>query len=187
MHPANAPMENVTESTKNDTEKCISMTKQEDNLCGEFVWNIKNLSGKLNTARIGIDREIYSDPFYSHKNGYRMCLRVEFDRYYGVHIHWCLMRGPFDDDLEWPFKYDVTICIIDQQTGNVHQSKTITYIDRPNDDCWRKPANERNSEIACIITNSRYRNNQLSIKPMVSPHQNDPKPTYYNNPLYVSC
>ena len=50
----------------------------------------------------------YSPPFYSHKGGYKMCLKVYANgcgdgkgTHVSVYIY--LMKGEFDDNLEWPF------------------------------------------------------------------------------------
>ena len=56
----------------------------------------------------------YSDPFYSHKKGYKMCLHVKAsglgtnlrDRSVSVFIH--LMQGTYDDELPWPIKKLIT-------------------------------------------------------------------------------
>ena len=50
----------------------------------------------------------YSPPFYTHHEGYKMCVRIYTNsyskrkgEYTSVCIH--LMKGEFDDELKWPF------------------------------------------------------------------------------------
>ena len=72
-----------------------------------------------------------SPAFYTHQQGYRMCLEVYPNGYgdgQGMHvtIYTCLMRGTFDGGLKWPFRGDVTIQI-DDQAGEKHDEKVFTY------------------------------------------------------------
>ena len=72
-----------------------------------------------------------SPAFYTHQQGYRMCLQVypngNFDGK-GTHVsvYTCLMRGAFDDELKWPFRGDVTVQIVDQ-AGQKHHEKLVPY------------------------------------------------------------
>ena len=61
-----------------------------------------------------------SRPFYTHSQGYKMCLRVTANGEgsgKGTHITVAvyLMKGEFDDQLEWPFRGDITIQLLNQQ------------------------------------------------------------------------
>ena len=72
-----------------------------------------------------------SPAFYTHQRGYRMCLLVlpygfGDGRRTHVSIFTCLMRGPFDCGLKWPFRGDVTIQIVDQ-AGEKHHRKVVPY------------------------------------------------------------
>ena len=71
----------------------------------------------------------YSPPFYSHLGGYKMCLSVDANGYgdgKGTHVSVFvyLMRGEFDDDLQWPFCGDITVELHHQQSAH----KTITEV-----------------------------------------------------------
>ena len=73
----------------------------------------------------------FSPAFYTHQRGYRMCLRVcpnGIGDGQGTHvsIFTCLMRGPFDGGLKWPFRGDITIQIVDQ-AGEKHHEKVVHY------------------------------------------------------------
>ena len=83
--------------------------------------------------------EVWHSPaFYTHPRGYRMCLLVNPNGYgvvLGTHvsISTCIMRGPFDADLKWPFRGDVTIQIVNQAGEDNHQERVIPYTDRTPD------------------------------------------------------
>lgn len=77
----------------------------------------------------------YSEPFYSHACGYKLCLRVDLSSSSSdsgplrFSIHACLMKGEFDTELEWPVKAKVTIQIQDQgpEDSHIRRSKTISW------------------------------------------------------------
>lgn len=128
--------------------------KQERLDFGEFVWKIENFSIQRIKAQLWDETEIFSDPFYSHKNGYRMCLSVDPDGEYAleygdknnVHlgVYFYIMRGPLDNALQWPFRHSVTLALVDQQTGLDKYSDTTEYGDAPDHINWNKPTTEKN-------------------------------------------
>ena len=73
-----------------------------------------------------------SHPFYTHPQGYKMCLRVSANGQgsgKGTHITVAvyLMKGEFDNQLEWPFRGDITIQLLNQQGGDKdHCMRTIS-------------------------------------------------------------
>ncbi len=68
---------------------------------------------------------IYSSPFYSSPNGYKMRARLYFNgdgTAKGTHLSlfFVLMRGENDGILEFPFNYKVTFCLYDQTPQQRH-------------------------------------------------------------------
>ena len=53
---------------------------------------------------------VYSPAFYTHPQGYRMCVHVAVDGN-GAHLSFFIhmMHGPFDNHLKWPFRGYITI------------------------------------------------------------------------------
>ena len=92
-------------------------------------------SGKLVMAKFEQHRRQSGDhwvshPFYTHTQGYKMCLRVTANGEgsgKGTHITVVvyLMKGEFDDQLEWPFRGDITIRLLSQQGDGGHYARTI--------------------------------------------------------------
>ena len=78
------------------------------------------------------DDDVYLPGFYTHSNGYRMCVGV-VPRGIGdgqgthVSIFTYLQKGQFDDHLKWPFRGRVTIQIVNQAEDNNHFEVTIPY------------------------------------------------------------
>ena len=74
----------------------------------------------------------HSPHFYTHPNGYKMCLRVYPNGYVygpgkGTHlsVFVFLMKGEFDDQLKWPFQGEITIQLVNQKEDKDHVVKTL--------------------------------------------------------------
>ncbi|XP_065901501.1 TNF receptor-associated factor 4-like [Dysidea avara] len=81
----------------------------------------------------------YSNSFYSHYNGYKMCLRVDCngdgdakDTHLSVFL--CLMKGPHDNKLTWPLREEFKVKLLNQISDCEHYSDTIDYDDNKGDD-----------------------------------------------------
>ena len=79
-----------------------------------------------------IDDRWYSPPFYTHPQGYKMCLCVYTNgsgKGKGTHVSVFayLMRGEFDDHLKWPFQDHVTVAMLNQLKDNHHSIRTIEF------------------------------------------------------------
>lgn len=72
-----------------------------------------------------------SPPFYTHAQGYKMCLRVAANgkgcgKETHISVEVCLMKGEFDDQLEWPFKGNIAIQLLNQQqSDDGHYTRTV--------------------------------------------------------------
>ena len=67
-----------------------------------------------------------SKPFYSGiQPSYQLCLSVQASRN-PVSVYACLMRGKFDDLLDWPFNADITIKLVNHGRGR-DWVKTILF------------------------------------------------------------
>ena len=73
----------------------------------------------------------YSEPFFSHLNGYKFCLRVRAcgegkgkDTHASVYIN--LMQGEFDDALKWPFTGEITIGLVNKESGE-RRTHTVKF------------------------------------------------------------
>ena len=74
----------------------------------------------------------YSPPFYTHTHGYRMCITVNANgnkHVKGTHlsVYANLMKGPFDDYLEWPFQGTITIQLLNQLKDVNHRTHSINF------------------------------------------------------------
>ena len=74
----------------------------------------------------------YSDPFYSHNKGYKICLKVYAGGNgdgEGTHlsVFLALMKGPHDDELTWPLRGAFEIKLLNQIKDSKHCSMILTY------------------------------------------------------------
>ena len=88
------------------------------------------------TKRRQFDNEYYSPPFYSHPHGYKLCLHVYangHDKGQGTHvsISTILMRGEYDNNLQWPFECNIVVELLNWKQNDQHY--------RGNTICCNKP------------------------------------------------
>ena len=74
----------------------------------------------------------YSSPFYTHNRGYKFRLKVVPNgngRGSGTHISvgGIVMRGEYDNELEWPFEGDIRVELLNWRTDKNHHSDTIHF------------------------------------------------------------
>ena len=74
----------------------------------------------------------YSDSFYTHNKGYKMCLCVDAACYgdgKGTHLSMFLflMKGPHDDELTWPLRGKFEIKLLNQISDSEHYSVMLTF------------------------------------------------------------
>ena len=73
----------------------------------------------------------YSAHFYTHPQGYKMCLHVKVNDCNGTHVtvYVFMMRGEFDDQLKWPFRGVITIQLLNQDRDEGHFTATAVCHD----------------------------------------------------------
>ena len=127
------------------------MLEESHSYHGDMIWRIPNFSQRQEDAKSGKFTSIYSLPFYTHRYGYKMCLRLyPFGDGAGRGTHLSLfivvMKGDFDEILEWPFKHKVTFQLVNQNGG-----KDIVDAFRadPQSSSFRKPISDMNIATGC--------------------------------------
>ncbi|CAF3296813.1 unnamed protein product [Rotaria sp. Silwood2] len=92
---------------------------------GTLVWKITNFHEKMLDAQSERQTSIYSPPFYSSPNGYKMRARLylngdENARRTHMSLFFVLMRGLNYQILKFPFIYTVIFCLYDQTSSQQH-------------------------------------------------------------------
>lgn len=98
-----------------------------DLLLQPMKWKVENVS-----RRILEGNSLLSRSFYSCRNGYCMCLKMNFqgDKFI---LQLVLLRGEYDDDLSWPFKQKVILSVLGNTSVDIYETPTI----QPDVQCCR--------------------------------------------------
>ena len=99
----------------------------------------------------GSNIEFPSDPFYTHPRGYKIVICIDANGYgdnKGTHVSvWVyLMRGEYDDQLEFPFKGTIKFELLNQLEDKNHHCESYTH-DGTQDCSKRVIDGERSSEV----------------------------------------
>ena len=118
---------------------------------GSMVWKIPQFSQRKGDAENGKYTSIFSLPFYSGRYGYKMCLRLYImgdGIGKGTHLSlfFVVMRGEFDNILQWPFTHKVTFKLINQTGG---RDIVDTFQPDPMSSSFRKPKSDMNIASGC--------------------------------------
>ena len=116
------------------------------NYDGSMIWKIPQFSQRKVDAESSKCASMLSLPFYSGRYGYKMCLRLYImgnGTGKGTHLSlfFVVMRGEFDNILQWPFTHKVTFKLINQAGG---RDIIDTFQPDPMSTSFRKPKSDMN-------------------------------------------
>ena len=118
---------------------------------GSFMWRIPNLKRRRRDAIDGRISSLYSPPFYTAKNGYKMFIRVYLNGDGMGHkthlsLFFVLMKGEFDALLKWPFDNKVSLILVDQN----HRKHIVqTFKPTPESSSFQRPITDMNVPLGC--------------------------------------
>ncbi len=118
---------------------------------GSFLWRIPDISRRRRDAIEERITSIYSPPFYTGRNGYKMCIRAYLNgdgMGYKTHLSlfFVVMKGEFDALLKWPFDYKVSLILVDQN----HRKHIVqTFKPTPESNSFQRPASDMNVASGC--------------------------------------
>ena len=144
---------------------------------GAFLWRIPEVRRRIRDAKIGRITSIYSPPFYTGRNGYKMCIRAYLNgdgSGEGTHlsIFFVIMKGEYDPLLQWPFESKVSLILVDQD----HMKHLVqSFKPNPQSSSFQKPKTDMNVASGCpefadlsILDNTSYvKDDQMYIKAIV--------------------
>ena len=110
---------------------------------GKFVWRLEGIRDKLG---VQVAEEIYSQEFYSHEGGYKMCLCVYPNgdgNNHALSLYFVLVKGPYDAFLRWPFLCRVVLTLVNAHSPTKSIKKVI--IPDPNLRYFKRPTSCRNA------------------------------------------
>jgi hypothetical protein len=118
---------------------------------GTMVWKIPQFSQRNADAKSGKYTSIFSLPFYTGRYGYKMCLRLYIlgdgiGKGGYMSLFFVLMKGEFDNILQWPFTHKVTFKLLNQGNG---RDIIDTFQPDPMSTSFRKPKSDMNIASGC--------------------------------------
>ena len=135
-----------------EDHNCRLSLIENSNYDGSMIWKIPQFSQRRADAENGKYTSQYSTPFYSGCYGYKMCLRLYImgdGIGKGTHLSlfFVVMRGEFDNILQWPFTHKVTFKLINQAGG---RDIVNTFQPDPMSSSFRKPESDMNIASGCL-------------------------------------
>ena len=118
---------------------------------GSFLWRIPDVVRRRRDAVEERITSIYSPPFYTGRNGYKMCIRAYLNGDgigYKTHLSlfFVLMRGEYDPLLKWPFEHKVSLILVDQD----HRKHIVqTFKPTPESSSFKRPTSDMNVASGC--------------------------------------
>ncbi len=118
---------------------------------GTLIWKIPQFSQRMADAQTGKYTSIFSLPFHTGRYGYKMCLRLYIlgdgiGKNTHMSLFFAVMKGEFDNILQWPFSHKVTFKLINQNEGT---DIVDTFKPDPMSSSFRKPKSDMNIASGC--------------------------------------
>ena len=94
---------------------------------GNFTFKLSSLSGLKNSGTL-----FFSPAFYTSEGGYKMCIRVVPNgdgqgKDSHISVYAVVMKGEYDDNLQWPIQGIVTVELLNQLSDRLHHTIRFTY------------------------------------------------------------
>ena len=127
------------------TEMAELQTQVSGRKDGSLLWMVENVEEKLEQAKLD-NQPLYSPPFYSHENGYKMGAKLylngdgEATEGY-ISLYFFIYKGRYDDILVWPFPHKVALHII---TFGTEKPKIEIFTPEKTSMSFERPRNEKN-------------------------------------------
>ncbi|XP_076464365.1 TNF receptor-associated factor 3-like [Babylonia areolata] len=121
---------------------------------GTLIWKIKDYTQRKRDAVNGRTLSLYSQPFYSHRFGYKFCARVYLNgdgmgKTTHLSLFFVIMRGENDALMRWPFRQKVTLTLLDQSPEKRHLSDS--FIPDTVSSSFQRPTSEMNVATGCPL------------------------------------
>ncbi len=129
---------------------------------GTFLWKISDISRRRSAAQTGKVLSLCSVPFFTSRNGYQMRLRVYLNgdgigKNTHMSLFFVVMKGDYDNILQWPFTHKVTFKLINQTGG---KDIIDSFQPDPMSSSFRKPKSDMNMASGCprFLALSKFEN-----------------------------
>ena len=134
-----------------EKEVCEMKLKHKDmETSAPFIWKVTNFWERVCKAKTDKEIRVESDSFYVGPQGYKMKLAMypngtKEARNAHLSLYIALMKGRYDAILLWPFKYKVTLTIIDQNPDPIKRQNFVkSFVPEPGWRSMQRPTSEEN-------------------------------------------
>ena len=140
-----------TKETENEDRGFRLSLLENVNYDGTMIWKIPQFAQRMADAQSGKYASIFSLPFYTSRYGHKLCLRLYIlgdGIGKGTHmsLFFVVMRGEFDNILQWPFTHKVTFRLLNQGAG---QDVVDSFLPDPMSSSFKKPKTDMNVASGC--------------------------------------
>ncbi|XP_047136085.1 TNF receptor-associated factor 4 isoform X1 [Hydra vulgaris] len=148
----------------NIENKCLSTLVPSNNA---FIWSIDNIASRISKDhKSSKEQDICSSPFYSAPFGYKLFLQIYLNGYgeyrgKSISLFLHIMKGEYDNLLDWPFTKTIKMSLLDQSESREHK----TFIIDPhsnNPEYFTKPVSQ-SKRVGCIIPHRILSNHGLTM------------------------
>ena len=117
--------------------------------CAPYIWKVTNFWERVSKAKTDKETRVESDPFYIGPQGYKMKLAMypngtKEAKNAHISLYIALMKGRYDAILPWPFRYKVTLTIIDQNPDFLRRHNFVkSFVPDPSWKSMQRPTSRR--------------------------------------------
>ena len=113
---------------------------------GMFTWKIDDFASKRQSAIRGLQIFNNSPPFFTSREGYKMCARIYMNgdgigKNTHISLFFVVMKGEYDALLPWPFEKKITMMLLDQNNG---EHMVDAFRSDPGSPSFQRPTNDMN-------------------------------------------
>jgi len=136
-------------SLENDVKEMKQKHKDMETF-SPFIWKVSDFWERVSKAKTDKEIRFESDSFYIGPQGYKMRLAMypngtKEARNTYVSLYIALMKGRYDAILPWPFRYKVTLTIIDQSPDLMQRHNFVkSFIPELSWKSMQRPTSEEN-------------------------------------------
>jgi len=151
-------------------------------LNGKLTWKIPAVSLKIRDVLSGKTPLMFSPPFYTEADGYKMCLSVYLDGNGDGHkthisVFFIVMKGEYDAVLPWPFDYKVIITLVNQDSSedsvtHSFEAKPTEHFQRPQTSMNKASGFPKFAKLSVLGDLGYVKDDTMFIKAMVE-HNRD--------------
>lgn len=152
-----------------------SYMTREDNSKFSYIFKVDDFHKQLRTAKQDDSFvRLYSEPFFTHKYGYRLKLEVNPNgckagkgTHVSVFLH--VLRGEYDSILTWPFEWKIKFILLDQKPNQKKNIK-MSFPRKSSDyDNFKRPTTDQNTGrgLATFVSHETLSTEHYVVKDML--------------------